>query len=89
MEEHLETVNGSAYTIYILSDTGIHYLGVYLAKDANTSSGYYAATARSSWQKSMSSPMNCMALTEVINQPTKFVSSNPHYVIKDTHWIMW
>jgi len=29
-----------------------------------------------------------MALTEIVNLPNKFVSTNPHYVIKDTHWIM-
>ncbi|KAF8797821.1 hypothetical protein BYT27DRAFT_7204023 [Phlegmacium glaucopus] len=61
--------------------------GVYLAKDASTSMGYYA-TARASWQKSLTGPVNCMALTEVVNLPSQFVSSNPHYVIKDTHWIM-
>ncbi|KAF9481500.1 hypothetical protein BDN70DRAFT_876298 [Pholiota conissans] len=62
--------------------------GVYLAKDSQTSMGYYASSARSSWSKSMSIPTNCMALTEVVNLPAKFVSHNPHYVIKDTHWIM-
>ncbi|KAJ3509436.1 hypothetical protein NLJ89_g5227 [Agrocybe chaxingu] len=63
-------------------------LGVYLAKDAQTSMSYYAQSARSAWQKSQSGPTNCMALAEVVNLPNKFVSSNPHYVIKDTHWIM-
>ncbi|KAH9475092.1 Ubiquitin-conjugating enzyme E2Q-like protein 1 [Psilocybe cubensis] len=62
--------------------------GVYLAKEANTSMSSYAVAARTSWQKSMSGPTNCVAVTEVVNQPTKFVSSNPHYVVKDTHWIM-
>ncbi|KAF8968508.1 hypothetical protein BDZ97DRAFT_1798782 [Flammula alnicola] len=62
--------------------------GVYLAKDASTSMSYYAGAARSTWAKSLSGPTNCMALTEVVNRPQKFVSSDPHYVIKDTHWIM-
>ncbi|CAA7264437.1 unnamed protein product [Cyclocybe aegerita] len=62
--------------------------GVYLAKDAQTSMSYYAQSARSAWQKSQSGPTNCMALAEVVNLPNKFVSNNPHYVIKDTHWIM-
>ena len=30
-----------------------------------------------------------MALAELVNLPSKFVSSEPHYVVKDTHWIMW
>ena len=63
-------------------------IGVYLAKDASTSMGYFAA-GRTAWKKSKTGPVNCMALTEVVNLPSKFVSSSPHYVIKDTHWIMW
>ncbi|KAF8151436.1 hypothetical protein B0H34DRAFT_727589 [Crassisporium funariophilum] len=62
--------------------------GVYLAKDAVTSMGYNGQTTRFSWQQSETGPTNCMALTEVVNLPSKFVSHNPHYVIKDTHWIM-
>ncbi|PPQ71310.1 hypothetical protein CVT24_012036 [Panaeolus cyanescens] len=62
--------------------------GVYLAKDASTSMGGYAAHGRSAWSKSSISPTNCMALAEVVNLPGEFVSTNPHYVIKDTHWIM-
>ncbi|KAF8881664.1 hypothetical protein CPB84DRAFT_1817227 [Gymnopilus junonius] len=27
-------------------------------------------------------------VAEVVNLPSKFVSTNPHYVVKDTHWIM-
>lgn len=66
-----------------------HHPGVYLARDSTTSSSYYSTVSRSSWHKSALAPSNCMALVEVINQPAKFVSSNPHYVVKDTHWIMW
>ncbi|KAF9566809.1 hypothetical protein CPC08DRAFT_703781 [Agrocybe pediades] len=62
--------------------------GVYLAKDASTSMGGYAGGGRSSWSKSQSAPTNCVAVTEVVNLPSQFVSSNPHYVVKDTHWIM-
>ena len=54
-----------------------------------TSVGYYAQAGRSSWQKSDIAPSNCMALAELVNLPAKFVSSDPHYVVKDTHWIMW
>lgn len=65
------------------------FTGVYLAKEATTSMSSYAIPARSMWPKSLSGPTNCVAVTEVVNQPSKFVSSNPHYVVKDTHWIMW
>ncbi|KAF7358472.1 UBIQUITIN-CONJUGAT-2 domain-containing protein [Mycena venus] len=41
--------------------------GVYLAKEAQTSMGHYAA---------------------VVNLPKQFVSSNLHFVVKDTEWIM-
>ena len=65
-------------------------IGVYLARDASTSMGHYSSgTNKSSWKKTRTGPTNCMALTEVVNLPAQFVSSNPHYVIKDTHWIMW
>ncbi|KAF8889407.1 hypothetical protein CPB84DRAFT_1826578 [Gymnopilus junonius] len=62
--------------------------GVYLAREASTSMGSYAIAGRSHWQKSQSGPTNCVAVAEVVNLPSKFVSTNPHYVVKDTHWIM-
>ena len=85
MGEPLETVNavGILIKLFLKSCTG-----VYLAKDGSTSVGYLAGSF-SSWSKSMVSPSNCMALTEVVNLPSKFVSQKPHYVVKDTHWIMW
>lgn len=30
-----------------------------------------------------------MAVAEIVNQPSKFVSSTPHFVVSDTSWIMW
>ena len=54
-----------------------------------TSMGHYATHSRTVWTKSAVMPVSCVALTEVVNQPNKFVSKDPHYVIKDTHWIMW
>ncbi|KAJ7463040.1 hypothetical protein FB451DRAFT_1095249 [Mycena latifolia] len=62
--------------------------GVYLAKEAQTSMGHYAAGGRACWRKSRLGPTSCVALAEVVNLPHKFVSSNPHFVIKDTEWIM-
>jgi len=86
MEELLETVKCSVNINWIVTQP---FTGVYLAKDGLTSAGYLAQPCRSSWSKSMISPSNCMALAEVVNLPIKFVSQNPHYVVKDTHWIMW
>ncbi|KAG5729844.1 Ubiquitin-conjugating enzyme E2Q-like protein 1 [Termitomyces sp. T112] len=62
--------------------------GVYLAKEGNISMGTYAQTGRSTWRKSRTSPTNCVALAEVVNLPHEFVSHNPYFVIKDTHWII-
>lgn len=62
--------------------------GVYLAKEAQTSMGHYAVGGRACWRKSKLGPTSCVALAEVVNLPHQFVSSNPHFVIKDTEWIM-
>ncbi|KAJ6451098.1 hypothetical protein C8R47DRAFT_1221896 [Mycena vitilis] len=56
--------------------------GVYLAKEAQTSMGHYAAGGRACWRKSKLGPTSCVALAEVVNLPHRFVSSNPHF------WIM-
>lgn len=86
MAEHLAMVRENFPQAYQLLNS---ILGVYLAKEASTSMSHYAGSARSSWQKSAQGPTNCVALTEVVNLPSRFVSKDPHYVIKDTHWIMW
>ncbi|RDB28698.1 hypothetical protein Hypma_015532 [Hypsizygus marmoreus] len=62
--------------------------GVYLAKEGNLSMGSYAQPGRSSWRKSRICPSSCVALAEIVNLPKKFVSHDPHFVIKDTHWIV-
>ncbi|KAJ6550837.1 hypothetical protein DFH09DRAFT_1039150 [Mycena vulgaris] len=62
--------------------------GVYLAKEAQTSMGHYAQSGRACWRKSKLGPTSCVAVAEVVNLPHQFVSSNPHFVIKDTEWIM-
>ncbi|KAJ2925630.1 hypothetical protein H1R20_g11464, partial [Candolleomyces eurysporus] len=62
--------------------------GVYLAKDASVSMGTYAQGSQSTWKKSQSCPSNCVALAEIVNLPSRFVSSNPYFVVADTTWIM-
>ncbi|KAF7320888.1 UBIQUITIN-CONJUGAT-2 domain-containing protein [Mycena chlorophos] len=62
--------------------------GVYLAKAAETSMGSYAQSGRACWRKSKLGPTSCVAIAEVVNLPHKFVSQNPHFVVKDTEWIM-
>jgi hypothetical protein len=87
MEELTETV----WRVVILTELFVNesHQGVYLARDGSTSVGYLMASARGPWSKSMVAPNSCMALAEVVNLPSKFVSHSPHYVVKDTHWIMW
>ena len=51
--------------------------------------GTYAQPGKSTWRKSKICPTNCVAMAEIVNFPSKFVSSNPYFVIKETHWIMW
>ncbi|KAG5639239.1 hypothetical protein H0H81_005313 [Sphagnurus paluster] len=62
--------------------------GVYLAKEGTLSMGTYAHAGRSTWRKSKLCPTNCVALAEIVNRPNEFVSQAPHFVIKDTHWII-
>ncbi|KAJ7120629.1 hypothetical protein C8R43DRAFT_1151577 [Mycena crocata] len=62
--------------------------GVYLTKEAMTSMGHYEQGGRACWRKSKLGPTSCCALAEIVNLPNKFVSQNPHFVIKDTEWIM-
>ncbi|KAL0948368.1 hypothetical protein HGRIS_010950 [Hohenbuehelia grisea] len=62
--------------------------GVYLAKDGRVSMKTYASRGHSVWRNSKCRPTSCVALAEVVNVPSEFVSCNPHYVVKDTQWIM-
>lgn len=61
---------------------------MYFAKDGNTSFGSYAQGGMT-WKNSQLYPQSCAALAEIVNLPEKFVSSNPHYVVADTTWIIW
>ncbi|KAJ7896772.1 hypothetical protein B0H14DRAFT_3425556 [Mycena olivaceomarginata] len=62
--------------------------GVYVAKEAQTLMGHYAAGGRVCWRKSKLGPTSCVALAEVVNLPKQFMSSNPHFVVRGTEWIM-
>ncbi|TFK43105.1 hypothetical protein BDQ12DRAFT_165045 [Crucibulum laeve] len=62
--------------------------GVYLAKDSSISMGSYSTPAGATWRKSSISPSHLAALVEVVNLPSQFVSSNPYFVVQNTHWLM-
>jgi ubiquitin-conjugating enzyme E2 Q len=70
-----KTTNGRAYG---------H--GVYHAKDFVTSNGYSRAGG-AAWPQSILEVTTAVALSEVINAPTKFISQNPYYVIQHIDWI--
>ncbi|KAJ7825229.1 hypothetical protein B0H14DRAFT_3468718 [Mycena olivaceomarginata] len=62
--------------------------GVYLAKRRRRRWG---TMLRAVWraQKSKLGSTSCVALAEVVNLPKQFVSSYPpHFVVRDTEWIM-
>ncbi|KIK53259.1 hypothetical protein GYMLUDRAFT_49424 [Collybiopsis luxurians FD-317 M1] len=63
--------------------------GVYLAKDGQVSMGHYAGgNTGAGWPKSKVGPTSCVALVEVVNLPLEFVSSNPYFVVNQTHWLV-
>ena len=70
-----KTTNGRAYG---------H--GVYHAKDFGTSNGY-SQRGGIPWPQSILEVTTAVALSEVINAPTKFVSQSPYYVIQHIDWI--
>ncbi|KAH7925790.1 hypothetical protein BV22DRAFT_408192 [Leucogyrophana mollusca] len=72
-----EVINGRAYG---------H--GVYFAKQGETSMGHYSSTSTHQWRNSNLLPVTCTALAEIVNLPAQYVSSQPHYVVQDTSWIM-
>ncbi|KAH9895584.1 hypothetical protein C8Q73DRAFT_688553 [Cubamyces lactineus] len=62
--------------------------GVYFAKDGTVSTGTYAAAASSCWRNSAVKANACVALAEIVNLPSKFVSSSPYIVVDQTEWIV-
>ncbi|KAM5545525.1 hypothetical protein V8D89_000563 [Ganoderma adspersum] len=62
--------------------------GVYFARDGAISTGNYAAGAQTCWRNSATRINNCVALAEIVNLPSKFVSTSPYFVVAQTDWIM-
>src|ERR1700733_15828770 len=89
MAEHMATVCLPSFLNQISTVLTHRLPGGYLAKEGNLSMSSYAVPGRSAWRKSKICPTNCGALAEIVNLPSQFVSKNPHFVIKDTHWIVW
>lgn len=63
--------------------------GVYFAKDGALSMGTYAQGSPNVWRHSEIAPRCCVAVAEIVNRPSEFVSNSPHYVVADTSWIIW
>lgn len=61
--------------------------GVYLSPRAETSINYAGGHVSDRWKPSMLNVTMAFSLNEVVNNPTKFVSRTPHYVVSDIDWI--
>ncbi|CAG8609502.1 10441_t:CDS:10 [Paraglomus brasilianum] len=66
--------------------------GVYHSLQAATSASYahnnyYGRSENGSWKNSLLVVQKCMALCEIVNRPTQFISTSPHLVVKDESWI--
>ncbi|EXJ82775.1 hypothetical protein A1O3_06590 [Capronia epimyces CBS 606.96] len=63
--------------------------GVYLSPHAQTSLVYANPDnqTRAQWKPSMLNITKAFSLNEVVNNPAKFVSKTPHYVVSDIDWI--
>ncbi|CAI2168512.1 12375_t:CDS:10 [Funneliformis geosporum] len=66
--------------------------GVYHSLQAQTSSSYAGASYyhrqdTGYWKNSMLVVQKCMALSEIVNRPLQFISTNPHLVVQDESWI--
>ncbi|KAB8349507.1 hypothetical protein FH972_023533 [Carpinus fangiana] len=61
--------------------------GCYHAKDLQTSMTYSARSINIGWSNSELKMSSAIALSEIVNSPSDFVSSSPFYVIAQTEWI--
>ncbi|EPS95732.1 hypothetical protein FOMPIDRAFT_1032740 [Fomitopsis schrenkii] len=61
--------------------------GVYFAKNAEVSLGYSVVTG-SGWSNSSLNIQSCVALAEIVNMPSAFVSTTPYLVVPETEWII-
>ncbi|KAK7210973.1 hypothetical protein V2G26_018151 [Clonostachys chloroleuca] len=82
--DHTKSENGRAYGrgVYLSSkfDTSIHY-----CRPKNVMG--FSPMMDEHWPRSVLKVASAIAICEVINQPAKFVSVNPHYVVEDIDWI--
>ncbi|KAK3297647.1 uncharacterized protein B0H64DRAFT_321171 [Chaetomium fimeti] len=58
--------------------------GVYFSPSLDTSMSY--SRGGQSWPNSDLNINTCLSLNEIINEPTKFVSQTPHYVVSQLDW---
>ncbi|KAK4936475.1 hypothetical protein LTR10_022638 [Elasticomyces elasticus] len=61
--------------------------GVYMSRYAATSLGYSNNFPFDDWKPSMLQIARAFSLNEVVNNPAKFVSREPHYVVANLDWI--
>ncbi|KAH6971745.1 hypothetical protein BKA56DRAFT_677822 [Ilyonectria sp. MPI-CAGE-AT-0026] len=66
--------------------------GVYLSDDFGVSSGYSGGCIGplrpgSNWPNSVLGVSAAISICEIINEPTKFISSAPHFVVDKVEWI--
>lgn len=54
--------------------------------NASMSSGQVAGFG---WINSSLNIQTCVALAEIVNMPSEFVSTNPYLVVPKTEWIIW
>ncbi len=52
-------------------------------------SHYAGGNRAAGWRKSKIAPSSCVALVEVVNLTSKFVSFEPHIVVNNTNWLVW
>ncbi|KAI6756345.1 hypothetical protein HG530_012081 [Fusarium avenaceum] len=62
--------------------------GVYFSKEFLTSSGYtMGGPGFQSWPNSALRILNAISICEIVNEPTQFVSTDPHFVVNKIDWI--
>lgn len=61
--------------------------GVYLSSQHGISMNYGGHNAGGSWPQSKLEIQSMISLNEIVNNPTEFVSTNPHYVVNQLDWI--
>jgi len=61
--------------------------GVYHSPNVNTSLGYSGMAACILWAMSELKIQQALALNEIVNAPTEFVSQSPHLVVAQLDWI--